>query len=145
MEYRFSSSNQSRLVFIVKNFIAFYILLKTILTYCAGLYKLNIEFSGPSPNPITCIAFMEFDGVVTINRKSQISKSYTQWLTAVSPCKFWLWSHFFLKFSSVYCANCDHYNSKKEKIVLTPNVNNKLLFSFNICCSFHSMLLEIPA
>ena len=63
----------------VKNFIAFYILLKTILTYCAGLYKLNIEFSGPSPQPITCIAFMEFDGCVTINQKSQISKSYTQW------------------------------------------------------------------
>ena len=124
----------------VKNFIAFYILLKTILTYCAGLYKLNIEFSGPSPQPITCIAFMEFDGCVTINQKSQISKSYTQWCITLQVL---VMVTFFFKFSSAYCAHCDHYNSKKEKIVLTPNVNNKLLFSFNICCAIHSALLEI--
>ena len=56
----------------------YYLLLITISTHCAGLYKLNIDFSGPLPTAITCVAFMEFDGVVSVNHKSQIQKSYTQ-------------------------------------------------------------------
>ena len=56
----------------------YYLLLITISTHCAGLYKLNIDFSGPLPTAVTCVAFMEFDGVVSVNHKSQIQKSYTQ-------------------------------------------------------------------
>ena len=39
--------------------------------------KLNVDFNTSIPLPLTLVAFLEFDSTITVNKQSQIGKSYT--------------------------------------------------------------------
>ena len=46
-------------------------------TTIGGMYKLNVDFNTSIPLNLTLVAFSEFDSTISVNKQSQISKSYT--------------------------------------------------------------------
>ena len=41
-----------------------------------GYYRLQVEFSAPTPKPLTALYFMEYTGTLSLDYQGQVKRSY---------------------------------------------------------------------